>query len=193
VSLSDSDPAGIIAVGAGTLLVLSGAAFKAVNLRGDANSKWSSRIDLAVVALDEKTVAELKALRAEIDDLVPDDDAPFDPAQAIIDPAPLSERVERTAKFYRARVRMENDLDRVRRLGRVFVFLLLLLMISVAMLTIHYAELFDWSWARTAGLAAGAVSVALLIFAGAVYGVCMDRLASGEILADTAGQGGGGS
>jgi hypothetical protein len=193
LSLEGSDQAGIIAVGAGALLVLAGAIFKAANLRGDSNSKWSSRIDLAVVALDEKTVVELRELREEIETVLPDAHTPFDPTRNVsVNPAPLSERVERTAKYYTARMRMSNDLDRVRRLGRVFVFSLALLMIAVVLLTVHYAEVLDWAWTRWAGFGAGGLAVVILVAAGVVYGVCVDRLASGEILADTASRAGAG-
>ena len=174
------------------MLVLAGAIFKAVNLRGDHNTKWSSRIDLAVVALDEKTVVVLRELRTDIDKLLPTDEDPFDPIRVSVDPSPLSERVEQTATFYAARVRMTKDLDRVLRLGRVFVFGLVVLMLAIVLLTLHYAEILDWSWMRWAGYGCGGVGVAILISAMVVYSVCVDRLASGEILAETASQAGGG-
>jgi hypothetical protein len=119
LSLDAGAQAGIVAAGGAAVLVLAGAIFRAVNLRGDSNKKWSSRIDLAVVALDEKTVVELRELRTEIDELLPSDEGlPFDPIRVSADPGPLSQRVKRTAAFYAARMRMQKDLDRVLRLGR---------------------------------------------------------------------------
>lgn len=190
MSLEGSDQAGVIAVGVAAVLTLGAAVFKAANLRGDSNTKWSSRIDLAAVALDEKTVAELNLLRDEIDALLPDEDAPFDPGQAIVDPSPVSRRVELTAKYYRARVRLEGDLGRVRRLGRVFVVSLVMLILAAAFLTLHFAELLDWDWIRWAGWALGGLGLVLLVAATVAYIFCVDRLASGEILAGTAAQAG---
>lgn len=184
---------GVVAAGIAALGGLVPAIGKAANLRGDANSKWSSRVDLAVVALDEKTVAELRQLRDETDVVLPPADAPFDPAQAIVDPSPLSTRVERTAKYYRARVRMERDLDRLRRLGRAFMASLSMLAVSVVLLVVYYAELLDWDWTRWIGVGMGAVGAIALLATGAVYVVCVERLSGAEILADTvaqAGQGG---
>jgi hypothetical protein len=188
LSLAGGDQAAVIAVGAGVLLAAGGGIFKAVNLRGDSNSKWSSRIDLAAGALDEKTIAELHGLRSEIDDLLPEAGMPFDPAQAIVDPSPLSARVEQTAKYYRARVRMQKDLGRVLKLGRVLVLGLALFAIGVVLLTIYFAELLSWDWPRFAGFGFSAVGLATLLVAMCGYGFCVDRLAGAEILADTASQ-----
>lgn len=188
--LQGSDQAGIIGVGAAVLLGIAAAMFKAANLRGDSNSKWSSRVDLAVLALDEKTVVELRELRDEIDDLLPEDIGPFDPTRVVtLNPAPLSARVEQTARYYKARMRMERNLAIVRRLGRVFVASLALLAVSVVLLTIFYAELIDdWAWIRWAGFASGGLGAITLVASMTVYVVCVDRLAGGEILADTASQ-----
>lgn len=194
MKLQGSDQAGIIAVGVGALVAVAAALFKAANLRGDSNSKWSSRVDLAAGALDEKTVAELQLLRADIDRLLPDTDEPFEPAQAIVDPSPLSARVEKTAKYYRARVRMGKNLNRVRRLGRVFVGSLILIAFAVVLLTVYYAELLSWNWIRPAGLVIGGLGVFVVILAMSVYIFWVDRLSGDEILADTAaeaGKGGG--
>lgn len=187
----DGAQVAIVGIGVASLLALVRAIIKAANLRGDTNSKWSSRVDLAVVALDEKTIVELKELRDEIDTVLPESDAPFDPAQAIVDPSPLSERVERTAKYYRARVRMETHLNRVRSLGRVFVVSLSLLTIAAVLIPAYYADLLGWDWARWLGFGLGAAGLIILIPAGAVYVVWVDRLSGAEILAGTAAQAGG--
>jgi hypothetical protein len=193
LSISGGDQAAIIGVGSAVVLVLAGGLVKAASLRGDMNQKWSSRIDLAAVALDEKTVFELKQLRDEIDTVMPADDALFEPGQAIADPSPLSARVEKTAKFYRARVRMEKDLRRLVGLGRVAVGALTGLIIAVLFLTLHYAELSGWRWMRWAGFGLGTVATVILIAVGLVYTVCVDQLSSSEILAESASQAGTGS
>jgi hypothetical protein len=192
VSLGSSDQAGIIAAGGAAVIFLAGAIFKAVNLRGDQNAKWSSRVDLAVVALDEKLVVELRELRREIDEVLPEG-GKFDPTVDVsMDPAPLSVRVEKTAAYYSARVGMKRDLDRVLVLGRVFVLGLVAGVLAAVFLTLHYAEIVNWSWLQWAGFGTGAVAVAVLVVAMIVYGVCVDRLASGELLADTASRAAGG-
>jgi len=195
LSLSGGDQAAIVALGVTILTATGGGIFKAVNLRGDSNRKWSSRIDLAAGALDEKTVAELQILRADIDGLLPEPGTPlepgppFDPAQAIVDPSPLSERVERVAKYYRARVRLQRDLDRVLALGRVFVVGLIAFAVGVVLLTLSFAEVATLGWLRAAGFAVGGVGLTTLVLAMIGYGICVDRLAGAEILADTASQG----
>jgi hypothetical protein len=186
LSLAASDQAAIIGAGAAAVLVLSGGIFKAANLRGDTNNKWSSRIDLAAIALDEKAAIALQKLRDDIDDLMPDD--PFEPGRAIVDPSPLSERVEMTGKYYRARVRMEKDLTLVLRLGRFFVVALTALVLAVVMLTLYFAQLCDWWEIHWAGFVLGGVAVAIIVGAGASYVFCVDRLSSSEILAESASQ-----
>lgn len=178
----------MIAAGATALGILGAGIFRASNLRGDSNTKWSTRILLAASALDEKIVTELQALRGDIETALPGSEVPFDPANAIADPQPLSARVEKVAKFYRARVRMDKDLRRVLRLGRVFVVALILLALASGLLTCHYGELVDWSWLRVSGLIAGGLGAAVAIGSMGVYIVCVDRLASAEILAGTAAQ-----
>lgn len=194
MSLKTGEQAGVIAVGAATLLAWGAAIFKAANLRGDLSRKWSSRVELAVLALDEKTVVELRELRAEIDTVLPAADAPFDPGQVVsVDPAPLSERVERTAKYYTARVRMEKNLARARRLARIFVVVFAVLALATTLLTLRYAEIVNADWLKWAGFILGGLALIVLILAGTVYVVCADHLAGDEILADTAAQAGGGA
>jgi hypothetical protein len=189
----DGDQLTVIGIGVGSLLVIGPAIFKAANLRGDTNNKWRDRVDLAVVALDEKIVGELGELRDETDSVLSPANVPFDPAQAIVDPSPLSERVARTAKYYAARVRMKTDLNRAHRLGRVFVVSLSMLAFAVVLLTLFFADLIDWNPMKWAGVVIGGLGLVALIAATVVYVVCVDRLSSAEILADTAPQGGGGT
>jgi hypothetical protein len=188
----DAEQLGVVALGVTSLLVIGPAIFKAANLRGDTSNKWSTRVDIAVVALDEKIVSELSELRDEAEDVLAPVNAPFDPAQAIVDPSPLSERVGRTAKYYAARVRMKNDLVRVRRLGRVFVMSLSMLALAIVPLTLYYADLVRWDPSWWAGVILGALGLVGLIVATFIYIVCVDRLSGAEILADTASQAGGG-
>lgn len=186
----DGEQLTVVGIGVAALLVIGPATFKAANIRGDTSNKWSARIDLAVVALDEKIVGELGALRTETDYLLAPANSPFDPAQAIVDPSPLSERVERTAKYYAARVRMKLDLDRVRRLGRVFVVSLAMLALADISLTLFYADLVKWGPLRWAGVVVGGIGLIAMIAGAVVYIACIDRLSGDEILADTASEAG---
>lgn len=186
MSINAGDQAAIIGVGAAAVLVLVPALVKAANLRGDTNNKWSSRIDLAGIALDEKAAVALHTLRDDIDNLMPDD--PFEPGRVIVDPSPLNERVEMTGKYYRARVRMQKDLSLVLRLGRVCVGALTTLIVAVVLLTVFFAELWHADTLRWAGFALGALASVLLACSGGTYVFCVDRLSSSEILAETASQ-----
>ena len=180
--------AAVIGAGATVVLVLGGAIFRCADLRGDTNRKWSSRKDLAVVALDEKTVFALRELRDEISGALPAEDVPFDPAEAIIDPSLLIERVEKTAKFYRARVRMEKDLKLVLWLCRVFYFALIAFALAVVMTTLFYAELWHSDVLRWGGFGLGGAAIATLVLSGALYSHRIDRLGTSELMADTASQ-----
>lgn len=189
MSLDPGAQASIIWGGIATLLVLGGAIFKAAKLRGQLHSEWCSRVDLAVASLDEKTVAELGQLRDQIDAFLPEKMAPFDPAQTITDPAAMTVRVERSTKYFKARVKMENSLVRVRLVGHALLFGLLFEVVAVILLTLHYSEIVSGvDWLRWPGFALAGVGGVVLIVAMCVFVVCETRLSRGEILAGTSGQ-----
>jgi hypothetical protein len=190
LSLDAGDQATIIGIGVAAVVVLVPALVKAANFRGDMNKKWSSRIDLAAVALDEKTVVALRRLRDEIGDTLPDADTPFDPAQAILDPSPLVGKIEKTSKYYRSRVRMQKYLNTLLHLGRISAAALALLIIMVVLVTVFYAELWHATLVRTVGLIGGGLALFALVAAGVAHYVCVEGLASSEILAETASQAG---
>jgi len=184
----DGEQLTVVGIGVAALLVIGPAIFKAANVKGDTNNKWSTRVDLALVALDDKIVRELAEIGSATALLLPPADAPFDPVQAIVDPSPLSERVERTADYYAARVRMPKDLARACKLGRKFVASLSMLAIGIVPLTLFYAELITWGPLRWAGVALSGIGLITLIVASIIYIICMDRLSDDEILADTSSQ-----
>lgn len=185
MSLGVGEQTAIILGGGTALLILGGATFQAASLRGDINAKWSSKVAVAVTALDEKALKALRDLRDEIDRVLP---KTFDPAEMTLNPAPLSDRVEETTRYHRARQRMERNLARCRGLGRALVAGLLLLMIAVLLLTLHYSELVDGGFTFWAGVITGGIAIAEIVGSGVAYIVLQDRLASDEILADTASQ-----
>lgn len=151
------------------------------------NAKWTRRVALAVAALDEKAISELEQLRDEIEDMLPGG-RPFDPAQAIADPAPLSQRAEQTVRFYRARTRMEGDMIWLRRLGRILLAGLIGLEAAAAGLTAHFAQLVNWGLLRIAGFILLGLAVLTLVLTAATYVLLQDRLAGAEILAGTGGR-----
>lgn len=182
----DAEQFTVVGIGVAALLVIGPAIFKAANVKGDTNNKWSTRVDLALVALDDKIVRELTEIHSATASLLPSANAPFDPVQAIADPSPLSERIERTAVYYAARVRMTNDLARACKLGRKFIASLSMIASATVLLTLFYAELIKWDPLRWAGVTAGGTGLIALIASSIVYIICMDHLSDDEILADTA-------
>jgi hypothetical protein len=190
LSLDAGDQATIIGVGAAAMLVLIPGLVKAANFRGDMNKKWSSRIDLAAVALDEKTVVALRRLRDEISNALPDGNTPFRPEEAILDPSPLVGKVEQTSKYYRSRVRMQKYLNTLLRLGRVAAAALAILVVMVVLVTLYYSELWHVGAVRVIGLIGGGIALAAGVASGITYYICVEGLASSEILADTASQAG---
>lgn len=186
MSLKTGDLAAIVAVGVGALLVIGGGIFRAATIRGDMNARWTRRVAFATAALDEKTISELEQLRDEVDRILPE--GPFNPAQALADPAPLSERAERTTKYYRARRRMEGDLALLRKLGPVIVAGLVSLEVAAAILTAFFAEFLTWDWLRSTGLVLLGLAILVLVLAAGTFVVTMHRLTTGEVLAGTGGQ-----
>jgi hypothetical protein len=187
LTLTSGDEAAIIAVGA-TLVAGSGAGiFKAASLRGDTNAKWNRRVEYAVAALDEKALAELEQLRDDVEDILPAGPG-FDPSQAIANPAALSERAERTVRFYRARTRMQRDFERLCSVCPVLVGALTGFLIAVCILTSFYADLVTWGWVELCGLIILAAAVVTLVVTTVLYVVLQHRLASAEILAGTGGR-----
>jgi uncharacterized integral membrane protein len=185
VSLGPGEQAAIIGVGAAVLLAVGAGIFKASSLRGDMNSKWTRRVSFAVVALDEKAFSELELLRDDLEDMLP---ARFDPAQAIADPAPLSQRAETTIRYYRTRTQMQRDFIRLRRVCPLLVAALAAVEIAAAGLTTYYAKLWHWSPLRIVGLVLAGLGVAVLVLTVVTYAVLQHRLASAEIRAGTGGR-----
>lgn len=186
MSLSAGDQANVIGIGSLLLLGVGGGIWRTATLRGDQNARWAARVDLAVAALDVKTIQQLEKLRTEVDAVLPTD--AFDPSQAIADPAPLSQSAKRAAELHATRVQMESALTYLLTIGRVVVIGLVSLFFGIGCATIHYAELWNWGPLRAVGFVFLGVSALLLLGACGTYIFLQDRLASAEQLAGTAGQ-----
>lgn len=191
MNLSAGDQAQILGVGAGALLVVAAGIFKASVLRGDMNSKWTRRVDLAVSALVEKTISEAEQLRDKVDEILPT--APFDPVHLLADPAPLGQLAGRTVGFYRASLRMGSDFVLLRRICPVIVGALVAMELAILALTAHYGELVSWSWLRLPGLILLGAAAVVIVGATAIYVVLQHRLTSAEIEAGTGGRIDGGT
>jgi hypothetical protein len=186
LSLGAGDEAAILGVGAAALIAFGAGIFKASALRGDMNSKWARRVDLAVSALDEKTIAAAERLRDKVNELLPS--APFEPVHLEADPAPLAKLAERTVEFYKASTRMGRDLVVLRKVCPVIVGGLTAMEVAILALTAHYGELVGWSWLRLPGLILLGIAAVILVVTGAMYVVLQHRLASAEIEAGTGGR-----
>jgi hypothetical protein len=186
MSLSAGDQAQIIGIGTVLLLGLGGGIWRTATVRGDQNARWAAKVDLAVAALDAKTIQQLERLRAEVDAALPEGE--FDPSQVIADPAPLSQSAERAVDLHRASRRMDTALRHLLATGRMIVSGLTGLFVGIGCTTTHYAELWSWAPLRVIGLVLVGISGLFLIVTGGVYIVLQDRLASAEQLAGTAGQ-----
>jgi hypothetical protein len=150
------------------------------------NARWASRVDLAIAALDAKTITQLEELRTAVDAALPKDE--FSPAQLIADPAPLSGIAAGAVDLHKARNRMSTALARLLRLGRIAVGGLVGMLLGTACATAHFAELWGWSPLKLSGLILLCGSAVLLIGVTLAYVVLQDQLATGEALAGTAGQ-----
>ena len=185
--MNGGDQAAVIGAGAVVLMAVSAGAWRAAAFRGDLNTRWAGRVAFAVAALDEKLVAGLQELREKIEEFLPEGQD-FDPSQVIADPAPLTELASEVARNYRARVRMESDLVRLRNLGPPLVALLVVLAVDVADLTLYYGDIVGGSLFRVLGLVVGAGSIVAIAVAFGTYVVLQQRLSTAEILAGTAGR-----
>jgi hypothetical protein len=186
MSLSAGDQTQIISIGTVLLLGLGGGIWRTATVRGDQNARWAARVDLAVAALDAKTIQQLEILRAEVDAALPEGE--FNPSQVIADPAPLSQSAERAVDLHRASRRMDTALRHLLTTGRLIVSGLTGLFVGIACTTTHYAELWSWAPLRVIGLVLVGISGFLLIGTCGAYVVLQDQLASAEQLAGTAGQ-----
>jgi hypothetical protein len=186
MSLSAGDQAQVIGVGVAGLVAFGAGVWRVAALRADMNARWASRVDLAVAALDARTIQQLENLRAAVDASLPEGE--FNPSQLIADPAPLSRIAEDAVNLHRARNRMSSALARLLGVGRLAVGGLIGMLLGAACATAHYAELWDWSPLRLSGLTLLCGSAALLVGVTLAYVVLQDQLATAEALAGTAGQ-----
>lgn len=172
----------MIAFGAGV--------FRAASFTGDMNHRWARRVALSVAVLVEKTISGLEELRAHTNEILPQ--GAFNPTEAIANPAPLVSDAQACTQTYQASLRMGSDFRRLLRLGPTFVAALIGSGIGIAALTLHYAELLNWSWLHAVGFAVLGLAAVVLLVAGAVYIFLQDRLSRAEILAGTGGREGDG-
>jgi hypothetical protein len=178
--LSGGEQIGAVVGGAALLLVVVGAVVRAATMRGETHNKWQRRVQFSDSALEQREIEQLKALRDELEQVLPPGEDPV--ALSTFNPTPLAGRTSQVAKLHVSRTRMGAALDKLRWLGTVFTVLLSLLAVAIVLLTLHYGELISASWLRHAGLIVGGATVACLIIAGVAYIVLHKRLADGQIL-----------
>jgi hypothetical protein len=178
--LTSGEQIGAIGTGAGVLIVVVGAIVRAATMRGETHNRWQRRVQYSDSALEQREIGELKALRGELEEVLPPGEDPV--ALSTFDPTPLAERTSHVAKLHASRTRMARAFDVVRRLGHVFTLLLSVFAVATVLLTLYYGELATASWLRVAGLILGGLSVAGLTIAGLAYIILHKRLADAQIL-----------
>ena len=178
------DPASVVGVGLAVLLVLGTGMWKAASLRGDLNRTWSKRVDAATAALTDRAIDELRALRAETDRRLGDEDDPNPPLLAAADPAPLIVRAEAVARFNRTGQRLRSHLDRLLLIAPYIVPVLVIAALGTVALTLFYAEIIDRRWVRVVGLIASALGFVLLVLLFGTYLSAQHRLSGAEILVE---------
>jgi hypothetical protein len=180
VPLSDGEQIGAIGAGAALVVVIAGAVVRAAAMRGETHNKWQRRVLLADTALEDKEIDELKDLQGALEKVLPPGtDAP---ALSTFDPSPLAKRTSEIAKLHTSRERMRRAFKWLRRLGDIFTALLSLLVLAIVLLTLHYADLWNVAFSEAAGLIAGGVAVAGLVFGGLAYIVLQHVLATAQIM-----------
>ncbi|MDO8184677.1 hypothetical protein Q5424_04930 [Conexibacter sp. JD483] len=189
MSLDSGEQAGVIWGGVAAVLVLGAGIFKAARARGDIHNEWDARVRLAAAVLNDKAANELRELRDEINEILPPDEAPFDPVDVIADLSPLIARAEQATEYGDARDRMLKALDRAKKVVHVpLIAGLTLLLVGLVALTAFYADAIDVPGiVRPVGFALVGVSALILAFVTGIYTVCQSRLSRGEILAGTSG------
>ena len=190
MSLSADEQAQIVGIGAVLLLGIGGGVWRTATLRGDQNARWASRVELAVAALDEKTITQLETLRKEVNAALPplEEQPGFSPLTVIADLAPLSQSAERAVELHRTSQGMGAALRHLLAVGRIIVGGLTGLLAGTACAAMRYAELWNWTPLRLIGLVLLALSGAVVLACGGAYVYLQDRLATAEQLAGTAGQ-----
>lgn len=180
MALSSGEQIGAVGAGAAALLVVVGAVVRSATMRGETHNRWQRRVQYSDSALEQREIEELKALRRELEDVLPGGEDPV--ALSTFDPTPLAERTSRVARLHSARDRMDSAFHTLRRLGPVFTALLVLLAGAIVLITLHYSEIAATNWIRIAGLTLGGITAACLVVAGAAYIVLHKRLADAQIL-----------
>jgi hypothetical protein len=186
LSVDPGEQATIIGIGLAAMFGFGSGIWKAASIRGDVNAKWARRVDFATAALDEKTIAELEGLRDDVSEVLPE--GPFDPKQAITDPAVLLDSAERATDLHRVRVRMDSCVGRLMLVGRLTVAALTVLIVGTVAATAHFAELVRWDPLKPIALVLLGAGVVVLTLVGGAYIVLQDQLATGEQRAGTAGR-----
>lgn len=166
----------VISVGL-VLVIAGGTSFWAlIHLRGKTVTRLRTEIDLAFEALTDQAFASLEALRAHIDNLLPDSDIDFDPLDVIADPSSVAEPAKNSLKLLRKRHGIRQQYEWLLVVCSLLKYAVLVSTIFTLITTLCYLLLFSdtalWQFLlRVTGLLIGA-SVVLLI----VYNALVSRI-----------------
>lgn len=194
--MSSPDPATVVGVGTACLLGFGAGVYRAASFRSDFSNKWTGRIEIAVAALHEQTLAQLGALRDEIDAKLPRDDPEspgFAPEVISLDPGPLSDMAIEAAKLHRDQLRMERAFIQIKRLGLVWIAGFALLLVPTIAFSLYYADIAAWKvlwWIALATLLPG---VLLVSVGGAAYVFYSHRLGLAQEHSGTSDERGSGA
>lgn len=179
MAISGGDQVASAFAAGAVVAVLAGATAKAATMRSDTHNKWLRRVQYSDAALERREIAELKALRRHLDEVMPAGDDPI--ALSTFDPAPLAKLTSEVAALHSARDRMTKAFAMLKRLGDAFTILLPMLMIAVIMLSLHYIEIvISKPWLRTPGLIIGATALVCLTVTGVMLLVVHRRLSTAQ-------------
>ena len=165
--------------------------WKAGSLRGDTNEKWRDRVDLAIAALSERAVAQLRILRRSINDVLGPEfqgvEEKFDPLTVVVDPSKFSEPVGKFQHCIQVRNKLRRRFRALLRLGTALIISTGLYLLGLITSTLYFGKFTKYTDNRWIGVT-GSVLFLLGVLGMAsvlvVYIYLQQRLSSAEILSE---------
>lgn len=182
-------PIDIVSIGTIVLLSTIAGIWRAATLRGDMNEKWGHRVQVVKAGLDEAASKRLINLRRQIDDFF-SPDGQLSRSGVLADPSLLRASVAEFQKCLNARERLDRRFRILLGIGPLLTAGLIIFAFAVIVGILYSLGVYDTRWVFLAILVFGILSMSGCLISLGFYIFIQHKLASAEILADSAGSDG---
>lgn len=166
------------------LLVLSvPLLWKSASLRGDQNTKWVARVELAYAGLSEQALSCLREIRSRTDELIGDPLAAFQPDLALADPAPLRNLTRTFESLLTARQSVRGRFARMLWICQFCPFVVFLFSIAMIVILLASFSVLTAVWVDEVALGAASLMGALGVVIVLAYIYLNWHLSQAESLA----------